>query len=596
RISHNRLRQRAGSLLVVDEHPAQSDVMDYQRETRGQNFFEQDPNLLDVLGRIDANALRRWRQTISTFGAWVGNEVDIEAEHTDRHGHPVLKAYGRDGEITNEIIHNPAWQAVSRGAYERGVVGLNYGEDPAPFIITFAMGYLLSQSDVSLHCPVTMTGAVAHILDRYAPKSVSDKYLYQLIRTDGNALTAGTWATEHHGGSDVGATTTTARPDGENFRLNGLKWFVSNVDGGIGLATARPRGAAPGTAGLGLYLVPSYLDDGTRNPMRIRRLKDKLGTCGVPTGELDLIDTFAVEVAPPPEGFRLMMKALEISRIHNAMASVGLQRRAFLEMVSYATHRQAFGNTITAYPMVQDEILDSLVELEADCALAFEAARTFDAERQDPSLSPWLRLVTALAKYRTAENANVTCRRAIEVIGGNAYTYDLVTPRLLRDAQVTTVWEGPANIQALEVLRMLSNRHPGFGHFRDRVTGVLDSAPVAMDDIKSVVASSLSDCQEAVELVQQDNGLAQRHARRLLGLLADTLAAALVLEEATLEYARGDGRKVLVAERFLSRHLAPPVKRGILARADRSNDNFSKMIGYEQIDIAYITRATRATN
>ena len=570
--------------------------MDYPRETRGLNFFEKDPNLHDVLRRIDGDAFERWRQTLSSFGAWVGNEVDAEAEYTDRHGRPTLRTHDGGGNVVNEIVHNPAWRTVSREAYERGVVGLNYGNDPAPFFVTFTMGYLLSQSDVSLHCPVTMTGAVAYVLDRYAPADVKEKYLQQLIRRDGKALTGGTWATEHHGGSDVGATTTSARSDGRSFRLNGLKWFVSNVDGGIGLATARPEGAPSGTSGLGLYLVPSRLDDGSANPMRIRRLKDKLGTCGVPTGELDLTDTFAVEVAPPPEGFKLMMKALEISRIHNAMASVGLQRRAFLETIGYATHREAFGHAIAVYPMVQDEILDMLVELEADCALAFAAAQAFDAEQNDPSVQPWLRLITALAKYRTAENANESCRRAIEIIGGNAYTYDLVTPRLLRDAQVTTVWEGPANIQALEVLRMLSNRYPGFGHFTGRIEASLDTAPGTMGDVKDAVSIALGDCRDAVDLVQGDKNLAQRHARRLMQLLADTLAAALVLEEAAIKYAEGDDRKVLIAERFVSRHLSPPPKRGILAHNDRTNEHFAELVNYETIGHAQTSDALRVAN
>jgi acyl-CoA dehydrogenase len=117
--------------------------MQYRRETRGLNFFEHDPNLHDVLQRIDGNGFARWRQTLSSFGAWVGNEVDAEAEYTDRHRPPILRTYNRDADLVNEVGHNPAWQAVSREAYERGVVGLNYGDDPAPFLVTFTMGYLI---------------------------------------------------------------------------------------------------------------------------------------------------------------------------------------------------------------------------------------------------------------------------------------------------------------------------------------------------------------------------------------------------------------------------------------------------------------------
>jgi Acyl-CoA dehydrogenases len=141
-----------------------------------------------------------------------------------------------------------------------------------------------------------------------------------------------------------------ARREGDHHRLTGLKWFASNANGGLALATARPEGAGPGTRGLGLYLVPLTLEDGTANPLRFRRLKDKLGTSGIPTAEIDLIDSWAVEVAPPPEGFKLMMAALGFSRIHNAMGSAGLQRRAFVEAYGYAAGRRAFGDAILTIP------------------------------------------------------------------------------------------------------------------------------------------------------------------------------------------------------------------------------------------------------
>jgi alkylation response protein AidB-like acyl-CoA dehydrogenase len=144
-----------------------------------------------------------------------------------------------------------------------------------------------------------MTGAVAYILSRHGPAAVRARYLPLLTRRDGAALTGGTWATEKHGGSDIGGTTTVARPKGDHHRLTGLKWFASNANGGIALATARPEGAGPGTRGLGLYLVPLTLEDGTVNPLRFRRLKDKLGTTGIPTAEIDLLDSWAMEVAPP---------------------------------------------------------------------------------------------------------------------------------------------------------------------------------------------------------------------------------------------------------------------------------------------------------
>ena len=414
------------------------------------NLFETDGNLQRSLARIVSGGLAPWRDRLSSFGAWVGGEVDAEAAYTDRFGRPVLEAYDGRGDLTNRIRFNPAWEAVSRALYERGFVGLNYTDPPAPYAITFAMGYLLSQADISLHCPATMTGAVAYVLDRFAPEKVRRDHLPSLVRMDGTTLSAGTWATELHGGSDIGATTTVAEPACEHYRLHGLKWFASNPTGGLALATARPVGAPDGPKGLGLYLVPVRLEDGSANPMRIRRLKDKLGTCGVPTGEIDLTGTWACEVAAPPDGLRLMMEALLFSRLHNAMAAAGVQRRVFVEALNHAAQRHAFGRAIAEYPMVQDEILEILVPLEAGTALAFEAASTFDRSLTDQSTRAWLRLTTALAKFLTAGDASAACRTAMEVIGGNAHTSDHVMPRIMRDATVLSILGG-------------TGKHPGAG-------------------------------------------------------------------------------------------------------------------------------------
>ena len=564
--------------------------MKYDRETRGQNFYALDANLKQILARMAPVALEKWDATLSDFGAWVGGAVDEEAHYTDRHGRPVLEAYSADGELVNRIRHNPAWEAVSREVYQRGAVGLNYGDDPAPYLITFAMGYLLTQSDVSLHCPVTMTGAVAYVLDRFAPDDVRKKYRHELTRMDGKALTGGTWATELHGGSDIGGTTTVARTEGDHVRLTGLKWFTSNANGGLALATARPEGAPQGTKGLGLYLVPTHLDDGTPNSMRFRRLKDKLGTCGVPTGEIDLMDAWAVEVAPPPKGFKLMMEALEFSRIQNSMAAIGLQRRAFLEAVSYMSHREAFGSPVFSYPMVRAELVKMLLQLESGCALAFEAARSFDdAHVTDLSDADgdraWMRMVTALAKYQTAEDANVVCRAAIELIGGNAYTYDYATPRLLRDAQVLTVWEGPANIQALEVLRMIGNRYPGFESLAARIDGILAAAPADLTDLSATVAASFGECRAAVHHLRANLADGPTYARKFMAALAEVLAAALLLQEAAAGLAAGDARKAVVARLFVQDRLAPKGSTIIDDAEQWHQPYFEALIGYEPIPV-----------
>src|SRR5262245_6682052 len=364
-----------------------------------QNFYLDDANLRRLLARSAPDRSERWGQHLAAFGAWVHSEVDAAAAYTDRLAPPVLDLRDRDGSLQNGVICNARYETAHRQVYERGIVGLNYGSAAEPFLLTFAMGYLLAQADISIHCPVTLTGAVAYILAQLAPQNLRDRYLPDLIRQDGYAWTGATWATERQGGSDMGAATTTARAAAEGVELTGLKWFCSNATADIALVTARPEGAPPGSKGLGLYLVPRLRDDGTPNRYRIRRLKEKLGTRGLPTGEIELLGAYAHEVAPPPLGFKLMMDALEFSRVHNAMAGAGVQRRALREALAYAQSRQAFGTSLVSFPMVSTLLLDMMVEFEAGMALAFEAARTFDASLHDAAARTWLRTVTALAKY-----------------------------------------------------------------------------------------------------------------------------------------------------------------------------------------------------
>jgi alkylation response protein AidB-like acyl-CoA dehydrogenase len=479
-------------------------------------LFAREPRLAD------------YDSLLRDFLEWVLGDVDSQANYTDRHAPPALETFDKDGAVVNRIVFNPLYDSQHREVYRRGIIGLPYSEG-APHSLSFAMGFLLSQADISLHCPVTLTGAVAYVLAYFAPEAIRSKYLHEVTRTDGLAKSGGTWATELHGGSDVGATTTTATRDGNRFRLEGLKWFTSNANSGLAVATARPDGAAEGWAGLGLYLVPSHLEDGCVNQYRIRRLKDKFGTKGLATGEIELHGAEAEEIAGPPHGFRLMMEALQYSRIHNAVGAAGVQRRALREAVAWAKSRKAFGHVLTDFPMVRDELLRMHVQFEASALLAFEAALAFDKALSVPEDRGWMRLTTALAKYLTAEYAIAVSRAALELIGGNAYTSDYPMARILRDAQVLTVWEGPANIQALELLRMLTPRYAGAALYETRVRGVIERLPAVL---AAKLEARLSGDLEAIRIATASQSSGERLARRLLHRLSQSLALALMCEQA----------------------------------------------------------------
>ncbi len=557
----------------------------YPKDTQGQNFYALDVNLQRLLARLTPDLLARNEHRLSDYGAWVGSTLEAQASYSDRFAPPRLQTHDKQGKKHSTVIFNPAYEQAHQDAYRRGTIGLAFADKNAqPHVLSFTMGYLLSQSDISIHCPVTMTGAVAYVLDRHAPKEIRDAWLHEVTRMDGETKTGGTWATELHGGSDVGATTTTARyhADGR-VTLHGLKWFTSNANSGLALATARPEGAPAGSKGLGLYLVPSHLKDGTPNSYNIRRLKDKLGTKGLATGEIDLEGAEVIEVAPPPHGLKMMMEALEYSRIHNAMSAAGVARRAFLEAACWATYRTAFGNAIITYPMVRDELLDLMVRSDASTALAFAAARAFDDSLRDEAQRPWLRVLTALAKYRTAEDGIQCAKKALELVGGNGYTEEFPTARQFRDAMVLTVWEGPANIQALELLRLVAGREQGDQVFLDHVRALAAHLPATLAQDKAVLERAIGETTRALAHLRASPQDGPRFARKLMDHMADVLTGALLLDEAAHDLAHhNDARKAIIARRYLERAFG---NKGLelSGTPDVAHTHFDAMVGYGRI-------------
>lgn len=496
------------------------------------NFFTSDQTLIDFLQEVYPDLYLSKKSFFEDFGKWIATEVEQQADYTDRYANPQLETYNSKGERDYKLIFNHQYESVHQEVYDRGVIAEPFKSN-IPHAFSFINGYLLSQSDISIHCPVTMTGAVAYVLDRFAPEEIKEKYLPQVIAQDGTAKSGGTWATELHGGSDVGATTTRAIKIGNGWRLIGLKWFTSNAKSGIAVATARPESAENGSKGLGLYLVPSHLDDGSKNSYYIRRLKDKLGTKGLATGEIDLENAFCEEIAPPPHGLKIMMEALEYSRIHNAVGSAGSHRRAFMEALKWAESRNAFGKTIVDYPMVKHELLKLRMTYDASFYFAFESVVQFDKLQEDESNNVWLRLVTALAKYQTAEWAAQACKQSLELIGGNGYTTEFPISRILRDTLSLIVWEGPANIQALELFRLLV-RFDGFNVYQHKFKEALRRIGDSLDGEKTFLIGLNDEIVSVYEKIAQARENGEKYARVLMEKMAFAFSLQLILEKTAI--------------------------------------------------------------
>lgn len=561
-------------------------------EVRGMNVWKTDtPGRALLAERWQGASFGEADAALSELGELTGTLIDEQAEYSDRYAPPRLESHDRDGQPANVVRYNPLYEEARRRVYSLGVVGRCYGDDALPPMFHFASVYVICQADTGLACPVTLTGATAHIVARYGTPDQRQRYLPGLAARDDRPFLGGaTWVTEVQGGSDVGAVETEASAtDDGDWMLTGEKWFCSNADSDVALVTARPAGAEPGTKGLGLYIVPRVLPDGRMNDYRIRRLKDKLGTVSLATGEVELFGAKAEQIAPPPQGFRLMMEALQFSRIDNAFGSAGLMRRAFLEAIIHASKRRAFGAALVTYPMVQETLLTMQADWEAGLLLAIEAGVAWERWLASGSSEDeaWQRLVTALAKHRTADDAVRNASRAVEMLGGNGYVEDFPTARLLRDAQVTPVWEGPANIQALEAMRTMGRRYGAERLFARRVQSVLEQARSydGTDRVVTLLERELAELGDAWRYLAAHPAEAVRHARRLAEWMADVLQTTLMLEQALPELAEGDARTLALAGLFAESRIDARPGRRVGPGMEWMSRHFDVVTRHEQLPV-----------
>ncbi len=548
------------------------------------NHYTADPNLRQILRFYLGDRLAAFEPLLRETGRLGGAEVEEVAEYTDKVARPRLVKWDVWGRPADEVWLNPAHRGLLEQLYRLGLVARPFRED-VPWHVPYAQGYLVA--DPGVYCSVTVTLATAYTVFKYAGEPARSRYLPHLVSTGEVPVYQGaTWVTEVQGGSDVGANRTVARRDGDRWRLYGEKYFASNVGAEVALVTARLEEAPAGAKGVSLFLVPRYLEDGRSN-YSVRRLKDKLGTNAVPTGEVVLDGTEAELVGRPEHGIYYTLEMLTLSRLSNIIGAAGIARRALHEVLTYITGREAFGRRLQEHPLMQAEVLDLLTEAEAAASLAFYTVDLFErAWRDRPPYSEdyhFMRLVSHLAKQRTAEHATLVARRGLEIHGGIGFLEEFPFARWLREALVTPIWEGTPQIQALDLLEVIAKKGSHGGYFA-AVGEMLDAAGWP-GSLAQPVRDGLATVRRSLECFgAEGQEYAAFHARSLLELMADVLSAALLLREARwLVNTEGDGRKLLVARWFVERRLKPALDRGMLERARWPREFFGALARYEPV-------------
>ncbi|HYL83399.1 MAG TPA: acyl-CoA dehydrogenase family protein [Candidatus Angelobacter sp.] len=378
----------------------------------------------------------------------------------DRAGTPWVKMFDAGGKRVDEILYAPEYWRLLKKGYASGVIWRAFQDHS--LLPSFLLIYATSFYDCGLTCPYTVSLSTAVPLSKYGDAAVKERFLDKLLRRDDSVWQGATWMTEIRGGSDLGAgVETIAERQGASWRLTGDKYFASNAGAELAVVAGRPHGAPEGVRGLALFLVPRYHGDGGLN-YTIRRLKDKIATRSVPTGEVELRRSEAYLLGRAEEGIYLILEVLNISRVSNSLGSVALAQRAMADALQYAETRIAFGKRILEHPMLKAQFEERLRELRACFALAWEAGQLLNEVWQErPPYSPryhLFRLVAHLAKYHTAEFAVQTAKWCMEVHGGLGVLEEFGVERWLREAMILAIWEGTAHRQMLDALEVVSRK------------------------------------------------------------------------------------------------------------------------------------------
>jgi acyl-CoA dehydrogenase len=567
---------------------------DNSRGAVGLNWYRTDPTLQSTMAYyLRPDELAFAEPHLTRIGELMGGPVARWADETDRNP-PRLERYDRWGHDISRVVMPASFTESKRAVLDAQTTLRTEARaaNMSSSLAMFASNYLLNQADIGMGCALgTGGGMVQSLVAAYAPADVKEHVLAK--------FDSGEWAgetaqllTERTGGSDLGALETTARrsgPNGDAWLLNGFKWFASNCAGEAFVVLAKPEGAPDSTRGVATFLVLRTRRDGSRNGIRVRRLKDKLGTRSVASGEIEFVDAEAFLLSGEPsaeagpsdgKGLGRMMELTNAARLGIALFALGNARRALVESLCYARQRRAFGGPLIDKPLMRRKLAEMIVDVEAVQAMVFDGTGATN-HRQPHNIRQ--RIAVPVTKLKACRLGITAASDAIEIHGGNGYIETWPVARLLRDAQVNTIWEGPDNILCLDVRRGIEQTQA----HETLLARLRDAVSVSDDDETTrLVSSRIEDLDAAIAAwAKLDNGslggLAEARLFPLAQFMGDVYAGALLTEQAAWEReARGTDRKALVARLYAQRYLEDrgPL-RGIDADSDEALERFDELVG-----------------
>src|SRR5271156_6457469 len=554
----------------------------------GLNWYRTDPTLqLTMAYYLQPDELAVVEPHLNDIGELMGGPVARWAEQTDRNpAH--LERYDRWGHDIGQVVQPTSFIESKRAVLsaQKALKDDLRQSGIASSLPLFAANYLLDQADIGMGCALgTGGGMVKSLVAAYAPADVREHVLDKFATGEWEGETA-QLLTERAGGSGLGTLETTATRHGDAWLLNGFKWFASTCDGQVFVVLAKPEGAPDSGRGVANFLVLRTRRDGSRNGIRIRRLKDKLGTRSVASGEVEFVDAEAFLLSGEPsgqdgesgpadgKGLGRMMELTNAARLGIAMFALGNARRALVESLCYARQRRAFGDALLDKPLIRRKLAEMIVDVEAAQALVFDGTG-FANHRQPRAVRQ--RIAVPVTKLKVCRLGITMASDAIEIHGGNGYIETWPVARLLRDAQGNTIWEGADNILCLDVRRGIERmqaHQPLLQRMHDAVS-VSDD-----DETTRLVRRRIEDLDAAITAwTKLPAGVAEARLFPLAQFMGDVYAGALLTEQAAWERAtRQTDRKAVVARLYARRSLAEPGPlRGVDDEVDEGIERFDQL-------------------
>lgn len=521
----------------------------------GINHFAIDRPFQDALQCVGLP--QEHQGILSKLGEYAGGELLEVMDYIDKVSPPRLQMWDIDGQRLDWVQLNPAHRQALHDLMSTGIVHSTFTEN-SPWQLHYAMLYLIA--DPGIVCTITLTSQTAYALHKYGDARAQEEFLPHYLATEGSKAWYGaTFYTETQGGSDLGANRAVASNTPEGWRISSEdKYFASNAgiaDGAV--VTARPEGSPAGPKGLALFFVPALRRDGSAN-FTIRRLKEKLATRAVPTGEVILQESEGYLLGSVDTGIYQAMEVLTVARLANAMGALGIARKAYLEALFYTQKRTAFGKPLIGHPLITKDLLEMEVELEANLVMGLKAVQAFnEVWREKPPYSEryhYARLLAHLVKNMTAEMSAKVTQTVMELHGGIGFLEDFPIARWHREALITPIWEGGSNIQALEMLETMVKKRAHL-QLLAQVEGI--AAAQQNKDLLQILQNRLTLIRDEIEKILALGSLdSQYYAKDLLRTIGECAAAAFLLEAAMqMIESKGEDRFLKVADVYIRTHL-----------------------------------------